>query len=218
MRMRMVFLFFLFAACIAASALAQEVKQVIYIDVERMSLTLYEDGVEALRFPVAAGARDTPTPLGIFKITSRFKTEKVNGFGTCFLGLDVPWGQYGIHGTNNPGSIGAHASHGCVRMYIKDAEALYARVKNGTRVVIQGSAFAELGYSLDPVTRGDRGNLVRAVQQKLRALGYLDASCDGIFGDATAYAVRRFKADHALGEGDLVDAGVYAQLGIVLFE
>lgn len=218
MRLRMTFLFIFALLCIATSAVAQSPEQIIFVDIERMCISLYEDGERVMHFPIAAGTRDTPTPMGVFKITSRFKTEKLNGFGTCFLGLDVPWGQYGIHGTNNPGSIGAHASHGCIRMYVADAEKLYARVKNGTKVVIQGSAYGELGYSLDPLNIGDRGNLVREVQRKLRALGYFNASCDGVFGNVTAQALRRFQKEHGLQEDGRVNAAVYEALGIMLFE
>ena len=45
-------------------------------------------------------------------------------------------GQYAIHGTNNPGSIGGFVSHGCIRMYNQDIMDLYARVSLGTPVVV----------------------------------------------------------------------------------
>jgi|GEM_PF-276144 len=45
-------------------------------------------------------------------------------------------GQYAIHGTNNPGSIGGFVSHGCIRMYNQDIMDLYARVGVGTKVVV----------------------------------------------------------------------------------
>jgi lipoprotein-anchoring transpeptidase ErfK/SrfK len=43
----------------------------------------------------------------------------------------------GIHGTPASGSIGTAASHGCIRMYIRDAEWLYERVTVGTPVLIR---------------------------------------------------------------------------------
>jgi lipoprotein-anchoring transpeptidase ErfK/SrfK len=46
-------------------------------------------------------------------------------------------GQYAIHGTNNPGSVGHFVSHGCIRMYNSDIMDLYRRVSYGTRVVVQ---------------------------------------------------------------------------------
>ena len=45
-------------------------------------------------------------------------------------------GQYAIHGTNNPGSIGGFVSHGCIRMFNQDIMDLYARVSLGTAVVV----------------------------------------------------------------------------------
>lgn len=45
-------------------------------------------------------------------------------------------GEYAIHGTNNPGSIGGFVSHGCIRMYNRDIMDLYDRVSFGTTVVV----------------------------------------------------------------------------------
>ena len=45
-------------------------------------------------------------------------------------------GEYAIHGTNNPGSIGGFVSHGCIRMYNSDILDLYERVSLGTKVVV----------------------------------------------------------------------------------
>jgi len=42
----------------------------------------------------------------------------------------------GIHGTNEPWSVGSHASHGCIRMRVADVEDLYNRVFVGTPVQI----------------------------------------------------------------------------------
>lgn len=45
-------------------------------------------------------------------------------------------GEYAIHGTNNPGSVGGFVSHGCIRMYNSDIMDLYNRVSFGTSVVV----------------------------------------------------------------------------------
>ena len=45
-------------------------------------------------------------------------------------------GQYAIHGTNRPGSIGHFASYGCVRMHNSDIVDLYERVDVGTPVLV----------------------------------------------------------------------------------
>ena len=57
-----------------------------------------------------------------------------NPMGEAVLGLDR--GNYAIHGTNNPGSIGRYVSHGCIRMYNQDIVDLYGRVPVGTAVYV----------------------------------------------------------------------------------
>ena len=50
--------------------------------------------------------------------------------------LTLSQGEYAIHGTNNPGSIGGFVSYGCIRMYNPDILDLYGRVSFGTPVVV----------------------------------------------------------------------------------
>jgi lipoprotein-anchoring transpeptidase ErfK/SrfK len=45
-------------------------------------------------------------------------------------------GEYAIHGTNRPNSVGGFVSYGCIRMYNADILALYQRVSVGTPVVV----------------------------------------------------------------------------------
>ena len=50
--------------------------------------------------------------------------------------LTLSGGEYAIHGTNAPGSIGGYVSYGCIRMHNADILDLYNRVGFGTRVVV----------------------------------------------------------------------------------
>jgi lipoprotein-anchoring transpeptidase ErfK/SrfK len=50
--------------------------------------------------------------------------------------LTLSGGQYAIHGTNVPDSIGGFVSYGCIRMYNADVLDLYSRVNFGTTVVV----------------------------------------------------------------------------------
>jgi len=196
---------------------AETPTKIIYIDTLRMSLILYENGKEVRRFPIAAGAADTPSPIGVFRIIHRFKPEG-GGFGTRFLGLNVPWGSYGIHGTNKPGSIGSHASHGCFRMYSRDAETLYALAPNGTPVIVEHGPYGELGTHLVELRPMDRGSQVRAVQRKLLALGFYGGNLDGIFGAGTVTALQGFLKEKGMEWEGRVDQKVYDALGLILFE
>ena len=51
--------------------------------------------------------------------------------------LTLSGGEYAIHGTNVPGSVGGFVSYGCFRMYNADVVDLYGRVRVGTPVLIE---------------------------------------------------------------------------------
>ena len=57
-----------------------------------------------------------------------------NPMGAAALTLSA--GEYAIHGTNQPGSIGGSVSYGCIRMHNSDVLDLYNRVSFGTTVVV----------------------------------------------------------------------------------
>ena len=189
----------------------------IWIDLELMRLSVYENGQETARFPIAAGARNTPSPVGVFKINRKFATD-LSGFGTRFMGLNVPWGDYGIHGTNNPASIGSFVSHGCIRMRVKDAEALYKMAPYGTCVVIDGGATGPLSGGMRTLREGDRGADVYLLQRRLIQRGFLQGNADGVFGPSTRQAV--LTARKSLGQplSDQADETLQQKLGILPFE
>ncbi len=57
-----------------------------------------------------------------------------NPMGAAALGLDR--GNYAIHGTNDPSSIGGFVSHGCIRMHNEDILDLFRRTSIGTNVYV----------------------------------------------------------------------------------
>jgi lipoprotein-anchoring transpeptidase ErfK/SrfK len=50
--------------------------------------------------------------------------------------MTLAGGEYAIHGTNQPSSIGGYVSYGCIRMYNQDISDLFQRVSVGTTVVV----------------------------------------------------------------------------------
>ena len=50
--------------------------------------------------------------------------------------LTLAGGEYAIHGTNRPNSVGGFVSYGCIRMLNDDITDLYQRVSVGTQVVV----------------------------------------------------------------------------------
>lgn len=217
MRTRAILVAAVLLCCIIPLPGRAEASYAIHVDVAQKRLTLFRGEDMVKQYTIATGAWDTPTPVGIFTINHRF-SGRMCGFGTCFLGLNVPWGNYGIHGTNRPESIGSNASHGCIRMRVADAEELYALVPNGTKVVIENGPYGELGSTLRVLRNGDRSSAVRAVQRRLRALGYYQGWPDGVFGDGTQRAVDAARKAYRLPPNGLVDWALYHALGLTLFE
>jgi lipoprotein-anchoring transpeptidase ErfK/SrfK len=117
-------------------------------------LTLYREAQKVRTFRIAVGTSSHPTPRGLFSIVMKQRNPTWfppdspwakglgpvppgagNPLGTRWMGTSAP--AVGIHGTPASGSIGTAASHGCIRMYIRDAEWLFERVKIGTPVLIR---------------------------------------------------------------------------------
>lgn len=189
----------------------------ILIEIDLKRLTVYQGKEVISRYAIATGAWETPSPIGVYTIIGRFKTE-MSGFGTRFLKLNVPYGLYGIHGTNKPSSIGSNASHGCFRLNVKDAEELYDLVPNGTKVYIEGGAYGALGDGLRTLRSGDRNSHVMQVQNRLKLAGFYHGAVDGIYGAAMSQAVLAARKAYHLSFEDIVDGALYNCLGIVLFE
>lgn len=124
------------------------VKRTIVVSLEDRKLALVEDGEVKKVYTVAIGKPSTPSPVGTFAIQRRVKNPvyqhegKVvqpgpgNPVGTRWMGLSIK--GYGIHGTNEPKSIGKAASHGCIRMARKDLEEMYEMVRVGDTVELIG--------------------------------------------------------------------------------
>ena len=120
--------------------------RLIVVSVPDRKLVLMENGVVKRVYPVAVGKPSTPSPTGQFTIVRRVSEPtyshqgKVvapgpkNPVGSRWMGLSAK--GYGIHGTNEPNSIGKAASHGCIRMGKADLEELYAQVETGDAVEI----------------------------------------------------------------------------------
>ena len=87
------------------------------------------------KYPVAIGKQGTPSPIGEWKIIDK-DYDWGGAFGVRWMGLNTPWGNYGIHGTNNPWSIGSPVSAGCIRMFNEDVLQIFEWVSVGTRVKI----------------------------------------------------------------------------------
>jgi lipoprotein-anchoring transpeptidase ErfK/SrfK len=101
----------------------------ITVDIEDKTLTLHHRDEVELRTDIGVGTDNTPTPGGTYFVNELIEPPDPDGlYGAYAFGMsgysDAPGardfnggnGALGIHGTNNPASIGEEVSHGCIRV------------------------------------------------------------------------------------------------------
>ncbi len=111
----------------------------IVVDKATNRLCLFRDGEPDGEYPVATGREPGSTPEGTFYI-AEMAPEPGGEYGSRWIGLACPQEgkiDRGIHGTDQPKSIGGYESAGCIRMHNPDVEELYNLVYPGMPVVIQ---------------------------------------------------------------------------------
>ncbi|GAA3408594.1 L,D-transpeptidase [Paenibacillus hodogayensis] len=106
----------------------------IIVDLPTRMLHLLKDGRVVRTYPVGIGKMLTTTPTGEFTVVNK-QPNPGGPFGVFWMGLSKP--HYGIHGTDDPSSIGHMVSHGCIRMQNRDVLELQSQVPIGTPVTIR---------------------------------------------------------------------------------
>lgn len=177
----------------------------ILVDLNALTLTILSDGRPFRSFPVAIGKLDTPSPAGSWKVIN--KGYWVQG-ETKWLGLSVPFGVYGIHGTNQPWSIGRRASNGCIRMYNHHLDELYGWVNPGTPVYIAGDPFRDRRE----LKRGMAGSDVYFLQIRLKQLGFHTRQPSGFFDYWTETALQQWQKELGLPVTGILQAKDYYRL------
>ncbi len=134
--------------------LAKKFPTIVLVDREGFKLRLYKKLKLARTYPIAVGQAGLETPAGLYSINDRqinpaWHVPNSDWAGDL-AGTVVPPGPgnpivarwlgiydgVGIHGTNDIGSLGSAASHGCIRMKPADVIALFPQVPMGTPVYI----------------------------------------------------------------------------------
>ncbi|WP_297424968.1 L,D-transpeptidase family protein [Clostridium sp.] len=190
----------------------------ILVDIseEKLYLIDKENNKIIKKYYIASGKPETPSPVGTWKVVRMGKWS--GGFGTRWIGLNVPWGKFGIHGTNKPGSIGSEASHGCIRMQNTDVEELYEYVRNGMIVAIYAGPYGPFEKGFVNLKPGDRGSDVLEVQRRMKDKGYYPGELDGIYGEGMKKYVMKFRKDNNLTINHNIDRDFYKKLGMILID
>ncbi len=118
----------------------------IVVSQRRMTLKLFRGCRLVHTYPIGLGRENTPTPVGRFYVDSLLKPPAGSAYGRWAYGLSAysevitDWtggGIVGIHGTDDPSSIGRRVSHGCIRMRNADIVRLARILPLGTPVLIR---------------------------------------------------------------------------------
>jgi len=126
----------------------------IIINKTSNELTFIDENRVQTVVSVATGKTADLTPEGLFTVTVKainpyYRKKNIQGgnpknpLGTRWIGFDAKdtdGRTYGIHGTNNPASIGKYVSLGCIRMQNEAIESLYDFIPVGTKVLVTKSA------------------------------------------------------------------------------
>ena len=132
----------------------------VLVSIPDRKLALIENGKVVRMYRVAVGKISTPSPAGEFKIVNRVTNPsyyhkgqviaagKGNPVGSRWMGLSAK--GYGIHGTNQPNSIGKPASTGCIRVGKKDLEELFTLVDVGDAVQIRAERDEQIAAVFGP--------------------------------------------------------------------
>jgi lipoprotein-anchoring transpeptidase ErfK/SrfK len=118
----------------------------LVLDRRARTLTLWDRCDQVRTYPVGLGTKETPTPVGEFYLTSLLQPPSPDSvYGSYAYGLsgysrvitDWTWGGLvGLHGTNDPSSVGELRSKGCIRMRNNHIEQLVEILPLGTPIEI----------------------------------------------------------------------------------
>lgn len=137
-------------ASVKAPEFAKTTLRWVLVSLPDRKLALFENGKVVRTYRVAIGKTSTPSPAGEFNIVNRVTNPtyyhkgqviaagKDNPVGSRWMGLSAK--GYGIHGTNQPNSIGKAASTGCIRMSKRDLEELFELLTVGDAVEIRAES------------------------------------------------------------------------------
>ena len=183
--------------CVGVEAAQDTTEERIIINLASRILTFWRNGKKVTMYPIAVGKQETQTPIGDFSVIEmevnpewvdpkdtkkKVESGEDNPLGYRWMGF---YGRYGIHGTNNPDSIGGYVSNGCIRLKEENAEELYEMTDIGTpveidyeRVVIERIPDGRIAYYIYPDGYNRQYLDVATVKKALAAFGVADLVSD----------------------------------------
>ena len=198
------------------AAISKENDYLIYVEIEDKTMYLLKNGKCIKTYLIVSGKSGLPSPLGMWKIIE--KSNWGEGFGGSWMRINVPWGQYGIHGSLPGDAMGIADSQGCIRMKNEEVAELYRIIPHGTPVIIVNGSFGAFGQGFAPIFSGDRGADVYAIQERLKELGFFNGWVSGIYENDLKYALRRFQKAKNLPITDVITKQDWEAMGFREFQ
>ena len=169
----------------------------LVINLAARSIAAVRDNKKVALYPIGPGKVSTPTPTGYYKVIDKevnptwtdpgdasasIPSGPSNPLGYRWIGIG---GNYGIHGTNRPESIGHYVSNGCIRMHEEDVEKIYDMVEVGTpvditynRIVVEKTPDDQIAYYIYPDGYGWQNVTAADVNKWLAGYGVADFVTD----------------------------------------
>lgn len=168
----------------------------LVINLAARSIAAVRDNKKVALYPIGPGKVSTPTPTGYYKVIDKevnptwtdpgsatsIPSGPDNPLGYRWIGIG---GNYGIHGTNHPDSVGHYVSNGCIRMHEEDVEKIYDMVEVGTpvditynRIVVEKTPDDQIAYYIYPDGYGWQNVTAADVNKWLAGYGVADFVTD----------------------------------------
>ena len=170
-----------------------ELADKLVINLAARSLAAVRDNKKVALYPIGPGKTSTPTPTGYYKVINKevnptwtdpgdpansIPSGPNNPLGYRWIGIG---GNYGIHGTNRPDSVGHYVSNGCIRMHEEDVEKIFDMVEVGTpveitynRIVVEKTPDNQVAYYVYPDGYGWQNVTASDVEKWLAGYGVAD--------------------------------------------
>ncbi|WP_054711259.1 L,D-transpeptidase [Bacillus sp. JCM 19041] len=165
--------FVVFLMLVTAQTVPDELLEIektsVIVNVHTNTLALIESNHITEVHPVATGKQGEETPLGHFKVLVKaeepyYIKKNISGgspdnpLGSRWIGFDANGTKgrtFGLHGTNQPNSIGYSVSLGCIRLANPTVEHLYEKLDIGSSVLIvdETNSFKAIGLKANLLTK-----------------------------------------------------------------
>ncbi len=187
----------IFSVIFIFGSTAQAAQKKILINSASRLMQFFDGGVKVAVYHLGLGKVSTPTPTGYFQIREKeinppwidpsdpefeVPSGPDNPLGYRWMQIE---GNYGIHGTNRPESIGGYVSNGCIRMIERDVEELFDAVEVGTpveinynRIVVEKTPEGDVVYYIYPDGYGWQDINVADVKKWIEPFGVLAFESD----------------------------------------